>query len=82
MRRYETDYAGAWRGYCLSRENAIMAGVKHIVRDGYSRCTITDRITNKVVARIKANADRMSATIDTVDAPLLAAVPKALKKGS
>jgi hypothetical protein len=66
MRRFETDYAGAWRGHCKTRENAVIAAMRHIVRDGYSRCTITDTITGEVVARIRLTADRKSATVDAV----------------
>lgn len=66
MRRYETDYAGAWRGFCKSRESAIAAATRHIVSDGYSRCTITDRVTGSPVARLRINDDRTRVIIETV----------------
>jgi len=28
MRKFETDYAGAWRGYCNTRESAIIAATR------------------------------------------------------
>jgi len=65
-RRYTTDYAGAWRGFCKSRESAIIAAVKHIVNDGYSRATVTDRETDRDVARISLSPDRKHAIIETV----------------
>jgi hypothetical protein len=68
MRRFETDYAGAWRGFCKTRENAIIAAIKHIVNDGYSRCTITDRETGDTVTRVRLNAARNKAEV-SVDSP-------------
>jgi hypothetical protein len=67
MRRYETDYAGAWRGFCKTRESAIVAAIKHIVNDGYTRCTITDRQTGSPVARVELNAERTRAVVTVVD---------------
>ena len=66
MRKYETDYAGAWRGYCKTRETAVIAAIKHIMQDGYTVCTITDREKDCVVARIRLSQDRKQATIETV----------------
>jgi hypothetical protein len=63
MRRYETDYTGTWRGYCKSRESAIIAAIKHVVNDGYTSCTITDRETSSPVARVRLNGDRTRATV-------------------
>jgi hypothetical protein len=59
-RRFETDYAGVWRGHCKTRESAIMAGMRHILQDGYSRATITDKHTGEVVARLRLSNDRKS----------------------
>lgn len=67
MRRYETDYAGMWRGFCKSRESAIVAAIKHVVNDGYTRCTITDRETGSPVARVGLNAERTRAVVTVVD---------------
>jgi hypothetical protein len=67
MRRYETDYAGAWRGFCKTRESAIVAAIKHVVNDGYTRCTITDRETGSPVARVGLNAERTRAVVTVVD---------------
>lgn len=39
-RPFTTDYAGAWKGHCLTREGAIKAAVKHVVDDGYTTCVI------------------------------------------
>lgn len=67
MRRYETDYAGAWRGFCKTRESAIIAAIKHVVNDGYTRCTITDRETGSPVARVGLNAERTRAVVTVVE---------------
>lgn len=65
VRPFQTDYAGAWKGHCLTRENAIIAAAKHIVRDGYTRATITNLVTGENVARIRLSADRKRAVIET-----------------
>jgi hypothetical protein len=65
MRKYETDYAGAWKGFCMTRENAIIAGIKHILKDGYKTCTITDRETGMFVARVSLDPTRRRATVET-----------------
>jgi hypothetical protein len=64
-RRFKTDYASAWCGHCKTRENAIIAAAKHLVRDGYTACTITDVETGRDVARLRLSADRKTATITT-----------------
>ena len=65
-RPFETDYAGAWRGRCKSRENAIIAAAKHIVNDGYTRATITNTDTGQDIARLRLSADRKRAVIEVV----------------
>ena len=65
-RPFETDYAGAWRGHAVTREGAIMAAMRHVVRDGYTRCTITDKRTGEVVARVRISGDRLTARVETV----------------
>lgn len=67
MRRFKTDYAGVWCGYCKTRESAIIAAAKHLVNDGYSRATITDRETGEDVARMSLSADRKKATITVIE---------------
>jgi hypothetical protein len=57
-RRYETDYAGAWRGHCKTRESAIAAAHRHLANDGYSRATVTDKHTGDVIARLRMSDDR------------------------
>lgn len=42
VRPFETDYAGAWKGRCKTRAGAVKAAVRHLMEDGYSRCTITE----------------------------------------
>ncbi len=69
IRPFNTDYAGAWNGSCKTRETALIAAVKHIVNDGYSKATITDKRTGKDVARVSLDKGRRSATIDVLDAP-------------
>lgn len=66
VRRFETSYAGLWNGYCVSRESAIMAAMLHIVRDGYTKATITDRHTREVVARVSLSEDRKRAIVDVI----------------
>ncbi len=65
-RRYETDYAGAWKGHCKTRESAIMAAMRHVVNDGYTSATITDKQTGIVVAWVRLSADRKTASVDTI----------------
>lgn len=65
-RPFETDYAGAWRGHAATREGAILAAMRHVVRDGYTRCTITDKRTGEVVARVRISGDRHTARVETV----------------
>lgn len=62
-RPFETDYAGVWRGHCKTREGAIIAAIKHIVRDGYFKCTITDRRTEEIIARVTISSDRKRAIV-------------------
>lgn len=66
MRPFKTDYAGAWSGHCLTRESAIVAAVKHVVKDGYSRATITDKRSNQDVARVSLSTDRTRAVVTVV----------------
>lgn len=51
-RPFETDYAGAWRGHCKTLENAVEAAVRHVLRDGYSVCTISGQ-TGKPLAWVE-----------------------------
>ena len=67
IRRYRTDYAGAFPGNCRSRETAILAAMLHVVRDGYTRATITDRVTGETVARVRLSDDRKRAIVDVVN---------------
>ena len=66
MRKFETDYAGAWRGFCKTRESAIIAAIKHVVNDGYTACTITDRETGSPVARVRLDSNRTRASVEVV----------------
>jgi hypothetical protein len=66
MRKYMTDYAGTWRGYCKTRENAIVAATRHLINDGYTRATITDRETGGDIVRLALSGDRCKVTITTV----------------
>ena len=66
MRRFETDYAGAWRGFCNTRESAIVAATRHLARDGYKRCTISDRETGETVCRVELSSDRRQVIITAV----------------
>jgi len=66
MRKFETDYAGAWHGYCNTRESAIVAATRHLVRDGYSKCTISNRETGEVVCRVELSPDRRQVIITAV----------------
>lgn len=65
-RPFQTDYAGAWRGHCKTRESAMIAAVKHVVNDGYTRATVTDLRNGQDVARIRLSSDRQRAVIETV----------------
>jgi len=66
MRRYRTDYAGVWSGYCKTRESAMVAAVKHVVNDHYSSATIIDRETDEDIARIRISKDRKQAIVTVV----------------
>lgn len=66
MRPFETDYAGAWKGHCKTRESAIIAAMRHVVQDGYTRATITDARTGVVVAWVVVTDDKKSAIVTTV----------------
>lgn len=63
-RPFQTDYAGWFPGRCKSRESAVQAAVKHIVTDGYSRCTITDTRSGEVVARVRLSTNRCRAVVE------------------
>ena len=78
-RRFETDYAGAWRGFCKTRESAITAGMRHLVNDGYSRCTVTDRVTRGVVARLAVDGTRRRVSVTLVE-PLKGAIGASLRR--
>jgi len=65
-RAFETDYAGAWKGHCKSRESAILAAMLHVVQDGYTRATITNKETMEVVARVSLSAARTQALVDVI----------------
>jgi hypothetical protein len=65
-RPFLTTYAGMWCGHCKTRESAILAAVKRVVNDGYLKATITDTTTNQDVVRIRVNAARTQAIVDTV----------------
>lgn len=65
LRPFETDYAGAWRGHCKTRESAIMAAMRHCVMDAYTRATITDVRNGEIVARVRLTDDRKSAVVET-----------------
>jgi len=65
-RPFQTDYAGAWRGHCKTRESAIIAAAKHLVNDGYTRATVTNIDTGQDVARLHLSTDRTRAVIDVV----------------
>lgn len=61
-----TDYAGAFRGHCNTRESAIVAAIRHVVNDGYTRATITDKERNVDVARVRMSDDRTRAVVEVV----------------
>lgn len=65
-RPFLTTYAGAFNGHSKTREGAIMAAMKHVVRDGYNKATITDQIRGIDVARVIVNKDRTSATVEVI----------------
>lgn len=65
-RPFQTDYAGAWRGHCKTRESAIIAAAKHLVNDGYTRATVTNLNNGQDIARLRLSADRKKAVIEVV----------------
>jgi hypothetical protein len=74
MRPFETDYAGAWKGWCKSRESAVRAAHNHIMIDGYSRCTVTDLRTGRAVAWLKLSDDKRS--VITTTAAIIRKIPR------
>lgn len=66
LRPFKTDYAGAFSGFCKSRESAIQAATKHILIDGYTKATITDTRSNEDVAFVRLDDTRTKVTIITV----------------
>jgi hypothetical protein len=66
-RQFETDYAGVWKGHCKTRESAIIAAIRHVVNDGYTACTITNKTTGHVIARVRRKDSGKGADIQTVN---------------
>lgn len=66
-RRFKTDYAGFWSGHCLTRESAVIAAMKRMVRDCCTRATVTDLDTGIDVVRLTLSADRTRATVTAVE---------------
>ena len=65
-RPFRTTYAGAFDGHCKTREGAIIAAIKHIVRDGYIAATITDTERDVDVARVTLNKERTRAVVEVI----------------
>lgn len=65
-RKFETDYAGAWRGHCKTRESAINAAMRHLTLHGYRACTITDKETGRIVARLQMAASSKRIVVEVV----------------
>lgn len=63
-RPYVTDYAGAWRGHCKTRESAIIAAVKHMLTHCSNRCTIIGPEGD--VARLRRHSDNRGVEIMAV----------------
>lgn len=66
LRPFKNDYAGIWAGHCSTRESALVAAMKHVIRDCCTRATITDTRTGEDVARIRLSADRKSGYVELV----------------
>ncbi|UOF79484.1 hypothetical protein [Caudoviricetes sp.] len=66
LRPFKTDYAGTWSGFCNTRETAIIAAIKHVAQDGYTKAVITDRRSGEVVANVRLSEDRKRASVDVV----------------
>lgn len=62
-RPFETDYSGAFPGHAKSREGAVLAAMRHLVQDGYSKATVTDKRTGKVVARLSMDRNRKAVEV-------------------
>ena len=45
-----------------------MAAMRHVVKDGYNRATITDRVRDVDVAWVTVNKDRTSTTVQVAKA--------------
>lgn len=65
-RRFEVDYAGAWKGHCKTRESAVNAACKRITTDNYSKATVTDKHTGDTVARLRLSDDRKKVIIEFI----------------
>ena len=64
LRPYMTDYAGAWSGHAKTREGAIKAAVKHILEDGYTKCSITK--DGESIAAVQVVRDRNGKAVKAV----------------
>lgn len=64
-RPFKIDYAGCFPGHACTREGAINAAGRHLVSDGYTAATITDKRTNHVVAQVRMRDDRKGYVVST-----------------
>jgi len=75
LRPFTTSYA-LWSGHCKTREGAIAAATKHVLKDGYTCCTIENRDTGAFIASVLVDNNRQGYYVKFAK-PLL---PGALKR--
>jgi hypothetical protein len=66
-RPWHISYAGAFDGHACTAEGAIIAACRHMVKDGYTRATITDKNTGKT-AWVRRNGSQ-GFTVHWADMP-------------
>ncbi len=64
-RPFRTDYAGAWPGHSKTREGAIIAAMRHLVRDHYRVAVITNLDTGVIVAELRMDDNRKGIVVLT-----------------
>jgi len=62
LRPFTTSYA-LWSGHCKTREGAIAAAIKHVLKDGYTTCSIENRDTGASVASVHVDSNRQGFSV-------------------
>jgi hypothetical protein len=77
LRPFTTSYA-LWSGHCKTREGAIQAATKHVLKDGYTTCSIDNRDTGAHVASVRVDNNRLGYSVKFAK-PLLPGILRRVK---